>query len=35
VVFSWSDLGRTMIIGDQIIYREFVITECRSTIIKE
>lgn len=29
VRFSWSDLGRSMIVDGEEIYREFEITECR------
>lgn len=32
VRFSWSDLGQTMIIDGEEIYRQFDITECRRVI---
>lgn len=33
VSFTWTDLGQSMIVGDQLIYYpEFRITECRATI---
>lgn len=34
VRFSWSDLGQTMIIDGEEIYREFDITECRRVLPK-